>query len=62
MIKPMPPVNKVNVYLRDGTLFLNKDIPSKPFDNRSIGFFDGALVTIIPMDLVSRVELFVENP
>lgn len=65
MIKDIKDLNgiKLNVFLKDGTDYLGKDIPSRPFgDNeRYVAFWVDGAITLIPMDLVKRIEMFNEK-
>lgn len=54
---------QVNVHLRDGTVVGPCDVPERPLgDNCSIvGVWQGDKLTIYPMDLVAKVEMFTEE-
>ena len=57
-------VNKVNVYLRDGTEILGKDIPLRPSsdNDRIISYFDeDKSFHIIPLDLVRHIVFYWED-
>ncbi len=51
-------VMKINVYLRDGSKFIGKDITNQPMGehDRIISFWDGNIIKIYPLDLVQRFE------
>ena len=63
MIKdPENDVNYINVFLRDGTQYTKKDIPTYPFgrgesEGRVVSFWHENKLRVIPMDLVQYVEL-----
>ena len=62
MIKDPENVNQINVFLRDGTQYTRKDIPTCPFgigesEGRVVSFWHENKLRIIPMDLVQYVEL-----
>ena len=50
---------KLNVFLKNGTSYLNKDTTPKPFGEmeRVVGFWDEDMIIMIPMEQVYRVEL-----
>lgn len=54
---------KLNVFLKDGESYLGKDTTSKPFgdNDRMVGFWQDNAITIIPMDLVKKIEMFFED-
>lgn len=55
---------KINVYLKDGTEFLGKDIPTSPLGDQGnmISFWvDANTLRVYPLSEVSYIE-FVEEP
>lgn len=53
---------KINVDLKNGRSFLNKDIPSKPFEiNGMVSFWVGDDLKIIPLSEIREMNLFVER-
>ena len=63
MIKDPEDVNQINVFLRDGTQYTRKDIPTRPFgigesEGRVVSFWHENKLRVIPMDLVQYVELW----
>ena len=56
------PVNrenmKVNVFLKDGTELLGKDVTPQPMGEheRVVSFWDGDVIKVYPFDLVERLE------
>jgi hypothetical protein len=58
--KPENPDNLcISVYLKDGTSYLEKDIPPQPFGKNDtiVSFWYNDKLVGIPMSEVSRVEL-----
>lgn len=49
----------INVFLKDGTSFLGKDISSKPFGDhdRVVSFWEGNVFMVYPLTEVERFEL-----
>lgn len=50
---------KINVTPKDGTEYLGKDIPEKPFGehDRMVGFWEGDALICIPMSEVKHVAI-----
>jgi hypothetical protein len=57
--KPTSTDIKINITLKDGTEYLGKDIPEKPFGehDRIVGFWEGEALILIPISEVKRVAL-----
>ena len=55
---------KINITLKDGTEYLGRDIPPKPFGEheRVVSFWDadGRAIIIIPMSEVKSIALYEE--
>lgn len=49
----------INVFLKDGTIFLGKDVTSKPFGDhdRFVSFWEGNVIMVYPLTEVERFEL-----
>ena len=53
---------KINVFLKNGDCFNDKDIPNQPFgeDGRVVSFWDEDRLIVFPMDEIFCVELIEE--
>ena len=55
-------LNKINIYLRDGSEYLGKDMTPKPMGDfdKLVGFVENGTLTIFPIDLVKKISLYWE--
>ena len=53
-------IGKINVYLKDGDAYLNKDIPQQPFgdNDKYVAFWDNDKLKVFPFEMVACIELF----
>ena len=53
---------KIHVLMKDGIDFIGCDIPEKPFEQEGLtAFFEGECLSIIPLDLIKKIELYEES-
>jgi hypothetical protein len=54
---------RINVYLRDGSKFIDKKISNQPTGEheRVVSFWNGDILTVYPLDLVQRYEFTFKN-